>query len=282
MSFAVDGETVRAILHSPPGDRVAAGVGIVFCHGWSGSRLGPHRMFVTTARTLSRQGFHCLRIDFRGRGDSDGSTGAASIQSMAVDAVHAVSHLVKQVGVSHTYLLGICSGGKVAITAATRTDAVRGLILWSGEAMGHLRGTETNRRKSLHALGTYARKLVNPATWRKIIRREINVQGVNKALFQQETRSQQEAAEETRVLRAFRDFQDAVLFIYGSNDPDTKLAGERYREFCRTHRIDHEFHSIDGANHSFYGLAWERQVIDLTAAWLHKIENGGAPPKTTR
>ena len=72
------------VLSEPEGD--PRGAGIVFLHGWTGYRIGPHRIFVEAARRLAAVGYHSLRFDFRGRGDSDGEHGTTTLDQMIDDA----------------------------------------------------------------------------------------------------------------------------------------------------------------------------------------------------
>jgi len=267
ITLACEGLRVHGILHRPAAGGVPA-AGVVFCHGWSGDRQGPHRMFVKTARRLAAQGIASLRLDFRGRGSSEGATADATIQGMIADTRAAVEALCRETGVAAVFLVGICSGGKVAIGAALGEPRVRGLVLWSAEALGDLRSVDTNRRKSLHTMKIYLRKLASPAVWRKLVTGRVNVKGVQKALVQHETRSADEARQENAMLAAFRQWRGEILFVYGGNDPDTRLAGVNYQAFCRAAAIPSQFHEIAEANHSFYGLAWEAEVMQRSVDWL--------------
>jgi len=267
VNFRNDRDTIRGVLHRPvePG----SGVGMVFLHGWPGCRLGPHRMFVKTARRLARAGLTCLRFDFRGRGESEGATAQASIQSMVSDTRRAVDFMTGQCPELRTIvLLGICSGGKVAISEASADERVSRLVLWSAEPMGPLRSAATATRKSLFSLRSYVRKLWDPATWRKIFARQVNVRMVRKAVAGHEAPDNLEIARESRDLARFRSFRGDILFIYGSRDPDTRLAAQRYGRFCGDAGIAHTFHEIAEANHSFYSLEAEQTVIETTHAWL--------------
>lgn len=258
---------VRAILHPPCSPRKPSHA-IIFCHGWTGNRLGPHRMFVKAARRLSRQGALCMRIDFTGRGNSDGATGTGSIQQMISNTKAAINFIQKKYPDVPLYLLGICSGGKVAIGAACDEPRIRGLVLWSGEALGHLRHAATNRRKTMFALNEYFKKLKSPQTWKKIVSGRINVNGVKKTLTKHETRTAQEAAQEEKILTRFRFYNGAVLLIYGTHDPDTKMAGTNYQSYLKKNGITHEYHAVENANHSFYSLETESRVLDLSAKWF--------------
>ena len=45
---------------------------VIICHGFIGSKVGQHRIFVKTARELCRAGFAVLRFDYSGCGESTG------------------------------------------------------------------------------------------------------------------------------------------------------------------------------------------------------------------
>ncbi len=267
-----NGINIHGILHYPPSGCRHPDRAIIFLPGWSGDRVGPHRMFVKCARRLASSGVLCLRFDYRGRGDSEGTTKEAGIASMTDDARSAAQFLRSKWGVSSIYLLGICSGGKVAISASTaeQVDAA-GLVIWSGEAMGRLRTQkEAARTKSRRAAKTYLKKLFHPATWRKLFSGKVDRKAVNKALFHPEQPDEQEVRDEDQHLERFKQFRGRICFIYGGNDPDTSKAAANYQSFCRKHRIPHTFHKIPEANHSFYGLDWEKTVIDTTAQWMEE------------
>ena len=264
VTFESGGETLHGIRHrSETGEGRRA---VVFLHGWSGCRLGPHRMFVTAARRLEALGIASLRFDFRGRGDSGGLTAEASIASMIEDTRAAVTFMQDEADA--IYLLGICSGGKVAVGTAARTAGTAGLILWSAEAMGEMHGTYDGTRKSLVALRAYAAKLTRPETWRRLVTGKVNTGMVRKALTEHEMPSAQELDDESGILRDFRSYTGSVISIYGAAHPETVHAAGAYRDFFNTHGIANELHAVDGANHSFYGLDWEEQVLARTEEWL--------------
>jgi hypothetical protein len=237
-------------------------------------------MFVKTARRLAKQGYNCLRFDFGGRGESDLVPGGATIKTMISDVASAKGFLTTQGGMQKTVLLGICSGGKVAIAAAADNSDVDGLVLWSAEALGDLRSRSTDRYKSLYNLKQYSKKLLSWKTWRKLLSGGVNTQLVGKALLQHEAPSEEERKEETEILKRFESYQGKMLFVYGSNDPDTRLAAEAYGTFAARAQMRKEFHEIEGANHSFYGLHWEREVMDITEEWLERNFEQGSFDKT--
>jgi uncharacterized protein len=268
VSFERGGTLLHGVLHVP-GEGKGGGIGVVFLHGWSGCRLGPHRMFVKLSRQLCGAGYHCLRFDFAGRGESGGAVAEASINTMIEDAKAAMAFLAERSGVARTVLLGICSGSKVAMGVAATAGGVDGLVLLSHEAMGELRrGGDTDARKSRSVLKAYLLKLMRPETWRKILTGRVNTRMVGKALAQSESPDDAELVTETGWHRRLQDYPGRMLFIYGSNDPATPAAQPKYAAFCRKNDLKAVFHVVDGANHSFYSLAWEGEVCGAVREWL--------------
>ncbi|MBN2302034.1 MAG: alpha/beta fold hydrolase [Lentisphaerae bacterium] len=271
IAFAVENAMIRGILHLPALESPSTRTSILFLHGWSGCRIGPHRMFVKTARRMCEAGYACLRFDFRGRGESDGETKDGSIQNMISDTTCAIDYMRKQTPDNKILLLGICSGCKVAIGAAVRSSAPSALVLWSPEPMGWLRNSSLNRQKSAFALRQYLRKLMHPATWRKILTCRVNTRLVGKALFQHESASALEIRAESELLSQFQTFGGKILCMYGTNDPDTAISMPGYADFCSKHGIPHNHHLVQDASHSYYSLAFEDEVISITEQWINGL-----------
>lgn len=269
VDFVCEGNTLHGVWHA--GEQASLLPVVVMLHGWAGSRIGPHRMFVPMARRLASRGCPVLRFDFRGRGDSEGAVSAASIRSMVSDTRAAIDCAMARAPGRPIVLLGICSGGKVAIATAAGDPRVSGLALWSAEPMGPMRQKDGTRRKSASALRLYTAKLLRPETWRKLLTFRVNVGMVRKAVTSAETAGSTELADEAQWLRRWRSFRGPVLFIYGTNDPDTPVARAGYLGVCGEAGLMHEWHDIHGANHSFYSLAWEREVLDLTEDWVRRV-----------
>lgn len=248
--------------------------GILFLHGWSGDRTGPHRIFTRTARILKEKGCLCARVDFTGRGTSDGNAEDASIAQMVKDAEKAYLYLQKLLpdGVPIT-VIAICSGCKVAITLASNHPEIKQLVLWSAESMGSLRNPSTGLRKTLNALRTYSKKALKPETWKKIFQGKVNTKLVTKALVRHEVRSAEEAKQEDLTLKRFENFKHPILFLYGGSDPDAPGSTKAYSAFCKRHQIPYQLETIPRAGHSYYSEKWTKEVLAHTLAFLDSKKN---------
>lgn len=259
--------TVRAVFDSPA---TAPRGGVLFLHGWSGDRTGPHRLFTRFARQLAERGCLCARPDFTGRGLSDGESADASIARMTDNAQDALDELRSRLPPgAPVAVVAICSGCKVAMALASKNPDIAKLLLWSAESMGSLRSSATGLLKTLSALATYGRKLARPETWKKILSGKVQTGLVTKALVKHETRSAEEAAWEDAALNVFRAYRNPILFVFGGSDPDASGSSRAYADFCRKNGIPYEQHTIPHAGHSYYGEAWTQELFALSHRFLN-------------
>lgn len=257
------------ILRAPDG--VARGAGVVFLHGWTGYRVGPHRIFVEAARRLAEAGYPSLTFDFRGRGDSDGEATATTLDEMIEDARAARRVLIERTGVRRTYWCGLCSGGNVALGAASLDKEADGLLLWSTPLFAPFKTRKQEVKRRGIFLAEYARKLFRRETYAKLLRGKIRFGIISRILLGRRaapkgTRNPKDSLRD--IMTDLRGYKGRALFIYGSRDDEAVGAPEFYTAFCREQGIPAELHTIEGANHSFYSVAWQNQVLGLSLDWL--------------
>ena len=271
VEFTSDGLQLYGILNAPAG----ATRGVVLVHGWSGYRIGPHRMLVEMARRLAAKGIASLRFDLRGRGDSEGDEFTTNLDGMIADTMNAVKCLRERANVTRFGALGICSGSNVAIGAATLEQEIGELMLWSAlpfQPEAQARTGDRTRRTRFYAL-EYAAKIFRAETWRKFFGGRINFGAVRRVMFgARHDRDHRNLKDSRRnVMAAFAHFRGHALFINGDRDPDAAGAREVFIPFCRDHQIDAEFHLLEGANHSFYSLEQTERVLSLTLDWYLRV-----------
>ncbi len=105
---------------------------VVSCHGMLSNRGGDkHRLL---ARLLYERGLPCVRLDFSGRGDSEGSLFDLSF-GHEVEDLQATLAMLAQEGVTQFGLFGSSMGGAVALLTAARDERVHGIATLA--AVGH-------------------------------------------------------------------------------------------------------------------------------------------------
>lgn len=268
------GEKLVGVFHEPKNTPRAA---IVMLHGWSGTRCGPHQMLTRAARWFCERDYAVTRFDFAGRGDSDGDTELATLATMQDDAGAAFAWMRAQTE-APMLVLGLCSGCEIAV--ASVNDAMAGAILWSAPVFAALPSEQRAAKKRGENFKKYARKLLNPSTYAKILRGQIDTQSVSKAMaggggaasknLESDAPGQLPRGFRGDALEKWRAFEAPRLQIYGGADPITPEAMAWYRE--NSGRAP-DVELIEGANHSFYGLDWEDEVFQKTLEWLARIQN---------
>ena len=120
-------------LHLPEGAHHRKVPLIVLLHGFVGSKVGEHRLFVKAARYFTEKGYAVFRFDFSGCGESDGDYADVTVtkQLSEVQAVLNYVSVLPEVDVNNIILIGHSLGGAVASLTAAKDRRIRKLILWS-------------------------------------------------------------------------------------------------------------------------------------------------------
>lgn len=268
--FTNHGERLLGAYHRPDEGAATLPLGIVMLHGWAGYRIGAHQMFTKLGRRAEAAGFHCLRFDFRGRGDSEGDAAAATLTTMISDARVAVDWLVENAGVRRVALVGDCSGAEVAIGTGVSREAVTDMVLWSAPMVGADR-TAADKAKKAHIVREYIGKLFRRETYAKLLGGRLDLDMIRRALRTGGKGAGEQGSDddaEIDWLRRFVDFPGEVFFIYGGNDPTAPESMRHYAALSRQAGREFHCHVVQGANHAFYSVQWENDVMDATVGWL--------------
>ena len=89
-----------------------------------------HRAYRQLALLLTRKGFHVLRFDYVGTGDSSGDLDDVTATDWMVNVGQAIDELKDLAGLSSVDLVGLRLGALIAAGAAAERDDVDRLILW--------------------------------------------------------------------------------------------------------------------------------------------------------
>ena len=274
--FTSEGSRLGGILHMP--DTAPRGW-VVLVHGWTGCKLGPHRMFVKMARQLEALGWACLRFDLRGRGDSEGEEAKAGLGTMVADARTAFLTMREKIPACPGLMLGICSGANVCVGVLSEEPKPEGLVLWSMPTYGSQTQVQQGLVQTGSMLKTYWEKAKRVETWRKALRGKLQPAMIAKAVLSplkdrtgREGRGRSEAEDEATLDRRYLGFlaryEGPLLFVYGKADPMASPAMKAFGDICEKRPGKNSFHEVEGANHSFYALDQEAEVLERTKDWI--------------
>ena len=138
--------------HHPPGAN-ASDYGAVLCYPMGHEYVRTHRMYRFLARRLVEAGFHVLRFDYFGTGDSAGEFEEARLERWVDDTAAAVSELRRRFLVRHVYAAGLRLGAAVALLAGIKHGGLDGLVLWDPVTNGpaYLDDIIAQESEQLHA-----------------------------------------------------------------------------------------------------------------------------------
>lgn len=106
---------------------------VLICPGFGGNKCGKHRVFVSLAKELARNGIAVLRFDYRGAGDSEGEFDDITLDSKVSDTLKCLDFLEKHPSIDPTRIgiLGRSLGGAIAVVAARKSKNIKSLVLWA-------------------------------------------------------------------------------------------------------------------------------------------------------
>jgi pimeloyl-ACP methyl ester carboxylesterase/acyl carrier protein len=109
---------------------------LLICQSWGIEYMRSHRALHLLAEQLAAAGFHVMRFDYHGTGDSAGDSTDAQVGQWLDDIRDAAQELRTRSGLKQVRLLGHRLGGLLAAAAQQRHGVAQGLLLWDPPANG--------------------------------------------------------------------------------------------------------------------------------------------------
>lgn len=127
--FGTSREQLFGVYHAPEA-RAMRNAAVVLCHPLGHEYLRAHRAFRNLAVALAGQGFHVLRFDYFGSGDSGGDPRQTTVERCLSDLACAIDELKDISGASKVSLIGLRFGATFAALAASKRNDIERLLLW--------------------------------------------------------------------------------------------------------------------------------------------------------
>lgn len=208
------------------------------------------------------------------RGDSDGALMENGLDEMisATKAAATGALWANGANAADVHVIGICSGGNVALGVAPLLSANSKVVAISTFPFQRSRSKEMDKRRRWKNLKNYAAKAFSPSTWARLLRGEINVDRVKKNLNASDAKvaGARNLKDSARDIEAeLSKWKGKALFVWGGGDEEAppsrthfeKLHADGMGERC-------EFVTVPGANHNFYGQAWREELFARVLAFL--------------
>ena len=128
--FGHSARQLFGLFEAPPAN-VARGESILFCSPFGQEAIRSHRLFKVLADRLCRDGFHVMRFDYFGTGDSAGDGDEVCISGLVDDLSTADNEIVQRSGCTRRSWIGLRLGATIAALASTKVSvSPQRLILW--------------------------------------------------------------------------------------------------------------------------------------------------------
>jgi pimeloyl-ACP methyl ester carboxylesterase len=108
----------------------ASELGVVLCYPHGPDYESAFRAFRILGTRLARAGFHVLRFDYAGTGDSSGDAADVSVSQWTSDVITAVHELRSSRDLREVSLIGLRLGATLAAFAAAECQLVDRVVLW--------------------------------------------------------------------------------------------------------------------------------------------------------
>lgn len=248
--FDCKGQQIIGMLHLPSGGRGRFPAALLL-HGFTGTKVETHRMFVKLSRQLAGHGIASLRFDFRGSGDSAGEFESLTLRTEVADTLEAIKFLVrhKSINSRRLALVGLSFGAAVASYVVGRErNRFKSLALWAPVAEGagildHLSTPEAVASLAQTGVADFWGNQVGVGFIRQFA--------------------------EMKPLREVVKSKCPVLLVHGQGDETVPVEHcDMYERALRSQKRLLKKVIIQDADHSFSRLAWERRILTETVDWL--------------
>lgn len=170
--------------------------GVVLLNSGAVYHIGPNRLWVTLARRWAARGIAVLRVDLSGIGESPARLGGTENRVYSVEAaddIAAALRWLREQGIEDCKVVGLCSGAFHALNAAVAGQAISAAIMinpltYSWEDSGRL-GNALNEYEILELSLKYRRQFLDFRTWRRLVRRELDLKTIAGVIVQRARRS---------------------------------------------------------------------------------------------
>ena len=124
-------------VYSPPSGAVARQAAVLMCAPIGIEYMRTHYATRLVSGQLVRAGFHVLRFDYHGVGDSSGEVGTGQFDVWRDDIATAAGELLESSGVQDLTVVGLRMGAVLAVEAlASRKIKAKCLVLWDPVVSG--------------------------------------------------------------------------------------------------------------------------------------------------
>jgi len=150
------GRRVLAVCHAPP-EGARSGAGVLLCGPIGVEYYARHKTLVRLGDMFARAGAHCLRFDYTGCGDSEGTYESMSLSSWLGDIAAVAAELSSRAACGSVSICGVRLGAALAAKYGAEAGPVDRLAMWDPVVNGRRHVDELSRAHERWLRGSFAR-----------------------------------------------------------------------------------------------------------------------------
>jgi pimeloyl-ACP methyl ester carboxylesterase len=307
--FSAGGNDLFGVLTHPVGAS-PRGIGVVVITGGAYiASVNRNRLSVRLARRLAGEGFHVLRFDYHGVGESTGGIKTYRLDRPFVQDLEGATRWLASAGLQKVILVGSCFGARTILSTAESVKGLVGAVLISAPVRDFQMGDRIPTRFAREVgFLQMIRKAARPRVLRDLLApqdREAYIQSrrllsIVKRIVQLKattligrlTGRRRRTADGdamwisskfVRPLRGLVNRKVPLLFLYGTEE-------DFYREFDRARQQEGplqqiltaadgtlEVQTIEGVVHGFTTLNIQEAVLERAQAWIERLSSTAGP-----
>jgi pimeloyl-ACP methyl ester carboxylesterase len=292
--FPAGDDTLFGVFTRPIAD--ARGTAAMLLVGGGATATNRNRISVRLARRLAEDGYHALRLDYHGVGESTGVLAhAPRVSEPFVSDVEGGLRWIHGRGIQRCVLVGSCFGGRTALSSAPQVSGVEAVVLLSPPLRDLAMDQEVGTRLALRVSAPQAvRRALSPKGllgWRDPARRRTYVQFLKvkaRMLWRLPGRLLRRRPDDSWVSRDLLEPIEAlagkgvpVLFVYGTKDyhyDDFLLARPGRLGKVLSHAPLTDVLVVEGPVHGFPKIQVQEQVLGSVVDWLRRTTTAITDP----
>jgi pimeloyl-ACP methyl ester carboxylesterase len=148
--FDADGRQLFGCHHWPQ-FKPTRDLGVILCYPIGHEHVLSHRAYKQLAQRFSSAGFHALRFDYTGCGDSGGDSNEWSFARWLEDIASAIEEFSHRCGLEKICLVGCRLGATLALAAGSVCRDINSTVLWDPvvSGAGYLHQLKSEHRRML-------------------------------------------------------------------------------------------------------------------------------------
>ena len=292
--FDADEGTLFGFFGRPTTDPVGAAI-VTLPGGSTPLSTNRNRFSVRVCRQMAGLGYHSLRFDYHGAGESTGMIERLDLAQPFIHDLHAAVGWLEDRGIREFVFVGSCFGGRTALSSAPGISGVKGVVMVSPPVRDEAMGERSTVTAALEwSVGQYVRRALRPRTLAGLLdanHRAVYARYIRtklRALSARRTNGSSSSAAEApspvlpagpnllEPLAALVERRVPVLFIYGSTEVHykeflTAREGELGEILERAGDLV-EVVTVPGRVHGFPSLRVQESAAELVSDWVSRLD----------